>query len=411
MPAKAIKTTMNSSYCITVSQLNNYIDNLLFSDSFLSKISIRGEVVELNAKYNNIFLTLKDSASSIDCIITDALNIKNLDQLEQGIEIIASGYASFYTKTGKFRFCIRSFELFGNGIYLKELEELKNKLYKDGVFDADRKKTIPAYPDHIGIITSKSGAALHDILNIASRRNDTIKLSLYPVKVQGETAASEMINAIKYYNGFTDADVIILGRGGGGAIDLSPFNDEGLVRQVAASGIPIISAVGHEIDYSLCDLAADLRAPTPSAAAELAVPAKKDIEELINSLLTENKYILSEKINNAENTVKNFKNMISSDALTGKIDRFTENINFYKNSEYDILVNRFNMTQSFLDAYTSSLELLCPDETFKRGYSAVKKDGKYIMSAKDLNIADDIIIKFHDGDIKAKVTKEVENGK
>lgn len=265
---------MNNTVLLTVSQLNTYIKAIIDEDKALNSVYVKGEISNFTNHYKSghLYLTLKDEKSLIRAVMFKSYASKLKFTPQNGMKVIVRARVSVYERDGLYQLYIEQMQPDGIGELSLAFEQLKNKLLKEGLFDPKRKKPIPKYPQRIGIITSETGAAVQDIKNVLSRRYPLATLVMCYVLVQGDGAPPQIIDAIERFNKLKAADVLIVGRGGGSLEDLWAFNDEGVARAVAASQIPVISAVGHEVDYTICDFAADLRAPTPSAAAELAVP-------------------------------------------------------------------------------------------------------------------------------------------
>ena len=268
---------------VTVSQLNEYISRKLYRDTLMQNIMVQGEITNFKFHTNGaVYFSLKDSISAIPCVMFE--NTLHLPQeIDDGKKVIVTASVNFYAREGRLNLSVQKIELTGLGELFLKFEQTKKKLYDEGLFDARHKKPLPMLPKRMGIVTSAAGAAMHDIIQVAKRRFPGIKIDIYPAKVQGEGAAAEIIEGIAYFNREKSADVIIVGRGGGSLEDLSAFNEESVARAIFASEIPIVSAVGHEIDMTISDFTADMRAPTPSAAAELCVPELSAILETLKS--------------------------------------------------------------------------------------------------------------------------------
>ncbi|MGN1043567.1 MAG: exodeoxyribonuclease VII large subunit [Acutalibacteraceae bacterium] len=306
---------------ITVSQLNSYVKAVLEVDSNLSGVLVSGEISNLK-RYNStghLYFSLKDDKSVLKAVMFsgDARNLQF--EPTDGMKVVAHGRVSCYEISGQYQLYVDSIQPEGLGAVYLAFEQVKSKLMKEGLFDSSFKKPIPKYPSKVGVITSESGAVIHDIKTVAERRFPICDIILYPVEVQGKNATSKIIEGIKYFNNIEKVDTIIVGRGGGSAEDLGPFNDENLAREIFASDIPVISAVGHETDYTICDFVADMRAATPSVAAEIAFPDKRTIINIINDSLirmkntmeSEISYVQNEKLNNLTNKLsENFENSL-----------------------------------------------------------------------------------------------------
>lgn len=266
---------------LEISEANSYIKKVLSNDPILYNLKVRGEIS--NFKINSsghVYLTLKDETSKMKCVIFKGNYDKSL-QLEDGMKIVANGYISVYERDGAYQLYIRKVEKDGVGNLHIEFERLKKKLNREGLFDPRFKKKIPYMPKSIGVVTSQTGAVIRDIINVVRRRFPKVNVYLYPVAVQGANSADEIVKGIEFFNKMQNVDTMIVGRGGGSLEELWSFNEEKVARAIFASDIPIISAVGHEVDYTICDFVSDMRAPTPSAAAEIAVP---DLNEVLYRL-------------------------------------------------------------------------------------------------------------------------------
>ncbi len=278
-----------------VSELNNYIKKLISMDYILRDINITGEVTNLNIHNNgNIYFSLKDSFARIDAMASqNDVNIKLFD----GAKVLAKGTVTYYERSGRILLYVSEIELDGRGNLYQKYLDLKEKLSKEGLFDASHKKKIKKYPSSIGLITSTSGAAIKDVVNLFRKRNRTCDIYVFPSLVQGDSASESLINGIKYFNEIEKVDTIIIARGGGSFEDLFVFNDESLAREIFASKIPIISAVGHEVDYTICDFVADLRAATPTNAAELVTISEDEIIELLSKKKAELSSLMERRLN------------------------------------------------------------------------------------------------------------------
>ncbi len=432
----------------TVSEITKEIKDILEDEFF--DVWIIGEVSNVATPLSgHTYFTLKDKSASIRAVLfRGQKNLLNYN-LKNGEEIIVRGRISLYEPRGEYQVIVDYLEPYGIGKLFLQIEKLKEKLNKEGLFKEKFKKEIPKFPDKIGVITSITGAAIRDILNVLKRRFTGIELFIYPVKVQGDEAPAMIVDAINFFNRFDEnINVIILARGGGSIEDLMPFNDESVARAIFASNIPIISAVGHETDFSISDFVADLRAPTPSAAAELVVKNKEEIIIHIDNLtkrlilLFKSKIEkLKHKINNSETILNNFSwkilNLIekiklsekeilkifliflknkknSLDNLTFMVTQFNpeKKIEFYKerlhylnnNLKRNYLILFENKRKSLINLM-QNLHYLSPLNILNRGYAVVKKDGKVVQKIDDINIGDNIEVKVSDGDFKAKVTE------
>ena len=396
---------MAVSSVITVSQLNFYIKSLLDESPALREIYITGEISNLTDHYRSghIYLSLKDDKALVRAVMF-AGNARHLRfKPEEGMKVIARGRVSVYEATGQYQLYIEDMQPDGIGALNLAYEQLKKKLSAEGLFSKDKKKPIPAYPKRIGVITSPTGAAVQDILNILGRRYPIAEVVFCPVLVQGENASAQLIDAIERFNKANAADVIIIGRGGGSIEDLWAFNDEKLARTIAKSDIPVISAVGHETDFTICDFVADLRAPTPSAAAELATPNMTELLSYFKSVKDSLPAIMQRRIDFEK---QELDNLASSKVLLSP----NEFINIRKN-ELDMLsadmIKAFKAilseNQRDFVALSAKLDALSPLSVLSRGYSIVQNKNKVIKSAKELNIGQNIMVKLSDGKAECEV--------
>lgn len=292
----------------TVTALNEYIKMKLETDEALMRVFIRGEISNFtNHKSGHFYFTVKDETSRIAAVMFRSSASKLAFIPENGMKVIVGGRVSAYVRDGQYQIYVDTLEPDGVGALYIAYEQLKAKLGAEGLFDEAKKKPLPRYPMRIGVITSPTGAAIRDIINILGRRFPIAEVVLYPSLVQGESAAPQLIEGLRYFNEKKNVNVIIIGRGGGSLEDLWAFNSEALVREVAASELPVISAVGHEIDFTLCDFAADRRAPTPSAAAELAVPERYELKRKLGNVTARLELLEGKKLELLRSTLERMK--------------------------------------------------------------------------------------------------------
>lgn len=386
-----------------ISQINSYIKSIIDSDVLLNSFFAEGEISNLKFHTSgHIYFTLKDEKSSINCVMfkiyAESINF----QLNAGMKVIVCGYVSFYDKTGQVQIYTEMIEPIGLGRLYANFEQLKAKLFSEGLFE--NKRPLPPYPKCVAVITSETGAAVHDIIRIIRRRNKGVKIVIFPSLVQGAEAPSEIVSAIKRVNAWGKADVIILGRGGGSVEDLAAFNDELVARAIHFSKIPVISAVGHEIDFTIADFAADLRAPTPSAAAELAVPEISQIASYHRDLTGRLDLGMLNKLDSCRQIMDNLlKRKVMKDPF--EVPRLKKNRleNLYRILNKDVLyVIEKNMLR--LTANIKSLENTSPLNVILRGYTlAFDMDGKAVTSVENISVHDQLKFKFKDGDIYTEV--------
>ena len=396
---------MNSLKIFSVSQVNNYIKNIITQDYMLKSITIKGEVS--NCKYHSlghIYFSLKDETGSLPAVMFKGNAANGLSfKLAEGQSVIVSGSISVYERDGKYQLYANKITLDGVGKLYEEFERLKYRLNDEGLFDPDLKKPSPKYPKRIGVVTAKTGAAIQDIINVARRRNPYVQLILYPAKVQGDGAADTIVAGIKKLDGM-GVDTIIVGRGGGSIEDLWAFNEEKVVRAIYEAKTPIISGTGHEVDITLTDYAADLRAPTPSAACELAVPDVISTLNGLRGLWDSLNAHMSNKLNVAS---------LKLEGLTSRLEMLSpvarlKQKNQYLSELYDKLVGamqkKLEDRKHMLAIYTERLNGLSPTAKLVGGFGYVEADGKPVLNARDVSKGQDIRLTLHDGVIDARVT-------
>lgn len=394
---------------VTISRINNYLKAYFDNNPHLQHVYLKGEISNFkNHSRGHLYFTLKDEQSRISAVMFQTNALKLNFEPEDGMNVLVEGRISCYPAQGSYQIYVEKMEVDGIGNLYIEFEKLKKKLAAEGLFDPKLKKQIPKYPTKIGVITAPTGAAIKDILSTIKRRYPICETILFPCLVQGKSAAPDIVKQIKTAQDY-DLDVIICGRGGGSIEDLWAFNEEAVARAIFESKIPIISAVGHEIDFTIADFVSDLRAPTPTGAAEMAVPTISDVKFMINQLtLRSNKCMnnIIEIKKNKLNAIKNsfiLKNPLSIyEVKEQKLDMLIDNLN--KNVK-NILINKNHE----LVLQINTLKLINPLNILDRGYSILKKDNKVIKDIKNINKEDNIDIRIKNGNIKAKVL-EVNNG-
>lgn len=389
---------------VTVSDLNKYIKDKIDNDESLRTVLVKGEISNFKNHYTgHMYFTLKDEKSLIKCIMFKSYAQKLSFMPKDGMKVVIAGSVSVFERDGVYQIYAQGMEESGQGdLYTKYLE-LKNRLEEQGMFDEEHKMKIPIYPRIIGVLTSETGSVIRDIINVSTRRNPNVYIRLLPVPVQGEGAAEKIAEGIQFMNKNKLADVLIIGRGGGSLEDLWPFNEEIVANSIYNSEIPIISAVGHETDFTISDFVADLRAPTPSAAAELAVP---DIYELNKKIEISKDRIRMALIKKLEILKLRYEKCMSSTIFKEPTRRINEN---YIRVDNDIKLlenlvrNKQEKVKSKFIEVTTKLDTLSPLKTLLRGYSIVEKDDKIIKSKNDLKVGDILNIKFNDGSVNAEV--------
>lgn len=384
---------------LSVSDITNFIKQTLENE--FSDINVVGEISNFKAHVSgHWYFTLKDNSAQISCTMWKGLNSYVTFTPQDGMKIIVSGRITVYPPRGNYQIDVRSMKVAGIGELQAAFEKLKQKLSAEGLFDQKFKKEIPRFPQKIGIVTAIDGAAFQDIISIASRRFPLVELVICPAKVQGEGAASDIVNSIQMLNKNSDVDVIIVGRGGGSLEDLWAFNEEIVARAIFESQIPIISAVGHEIDFTIADFVADLRAPTPSAAVELATPDRNDIFEYLENYLDNLTSLIDEKISLNVEEVDSIMNSYgfrqAQDLVKNKIQTL-DNLFFVFNSSIE---NNFKNYFHILDLQNSRLNSMNIDNVLKRGFAYVKQNEKIIGRLKNFDNNSMFSINFFDGEIK-----------
>ena len=389
----------------TVSQLNNYVKTMIDSDPCLTYIYVVGEISNFTNHYKtgHFYLTLKDSSCAIKAVMfrSNAARIKFEPQ--NGMKVICRGRASLFERDGSFQFYIDEMQPDGAGALQVAFEQLCEKLKNEGLFDEAHKKPIPKFPERIAVITSPTGAAVQDIKNVISRRCPCVEVVMCPVLVQGDGAAAQLCEAVEKVNELNCADVIIIGRGGGSIEDLWAFNDETLARIIFNSNIPVISAVGHEIDFTVCDFVSDLRAPTPSAGAELAVPDINDVRFMLSRLEGGVLSAYGNRISNLRSRVK-----LSAESYVLKnpenyISALRERLNFNSTKMKSSYSNRLSESREAFAALCAKLDAMSPLATIARGYSVTYVDKKPIKSVDEVNLNDCLNVKLVDGVINCTV--------
>lgn len=390
---------------LDISEANSYIKRILINDPILYNLRVKGEISNFKVHSSgNVYLSLKDEKSKLNCIIFKSNYDKSLN-LDNGVKIIASGYISVYERDGAYQLYINEVEIEGIGNLYIEFNKLKEKLKKEGLFDTKYKKEIPKMPKAIGIVTSPTGAVIRDIINVTKRRFPKIDIKLYPVNVQGQKSAKDICEGIEFFNKMENVDTIIVGRGGGSLEELWSFNEEIVAREVFKSKIPIISAVGHETDFTICDFVSDMRAPTPSAAAEIATPDLSqiyyrldNIRNRMNRSLNNQVILDNEKLMNTFEKINNYmKNYVIKDKVI-QLDQIYDKINFR-------LEQNLETSKEKLSKKAALLHNLSPLATISRGYSIVEKNNKVINSIKEVDINEDINITLKDGSLECNVNK------
>ena len=395
---------------ITVGQLNLYIRSLIEGDSRLTFVRVSGEISNFKAHYSSghLYFSLKDSIGSVRCVMFRSSAARLKTPLSDGMKVILIGRVSVYERDGNYQIYVEDVIPDGEGDLMLALEKIKQKLGAEGLFDAERKKKIPTFPKKIAVITSDTGAAVRDIFNVLSRRWPLCDIVLCPALVQGAQAAKSLISAINRVEKESDADLIIIGRGGGSIEDLWCFNDEALARRIAVCEIPVISAVGHETDFTVCDFVSDLRAPTPSAAAELAVP---DIEEIKASVSGYESLVKMRVRSRVSLARAELGKIMASAEFRDPVGFMIKNRETFLEKTSNGLKNSFEKDilekENSFSKLAVRIDSLSPLKTMARGYLSATKDGKTVSSKNSVAPGDKISLRFIDGKAECEV-KEVE---
>lgn len=390
---------------LTVTQLNDYIKMLIDGDSLLSGVYVKGEISNFtNHRSGHFYFTIKDEGSLLRSVMFRSAAAKLKFVPENGMKIIAHGRVSAFVRDGQYQLYVDDLQPDGIGSLYFAFEQLKKKLEGEGLFDPRRKRPLPKIPAKIGIITSPTGAAVRDMIHILGRRFPFAKVILYPALVQGPDAPGQLMAGLAHFNGSCPVDVIIIGRGGGSIEDLWAFNNEELVRAVAASEIPVISAVGHETDFTICDFVADRRAPTPSAAAEIAVPETEELKRKISNITSRTELLLKQNIARKRQLLSFFAARRPLNAP----ERLTDDRRMLVLSLYDRIFRNVDggnlLRKNLLARYAAQLDALSPLAILARGYSvAFVEDGTLLRHTEDVKPGDAVRIRVSDGIIHGNV--------
>lgn len=390
---------------LSVTQVNEYLKMLMDGDRVLSNIFVRGEISNFKPySSGHVYFTLKDEGGQLKAVMFRSYASRLPFLPADGMRVIVHGRISVYEANGQYQLYADEMQPDGAGSLALQFEQIKRRLADEGLFDEERKRPLPPMPRRIGVITSPSGAAVHDIMNILGRRFPLTEMILYPSQVQGNEAPMQLMAGLEFFAVTGMVDVIIVGRGGGSAEDLWAFNNEELARTIAASPIPVISAVGHESDFTICDFVADRRAPTPSAAAELAVPEQGELLHRIHSQGQRMRALMEQRIAQERRLLRQLEQSSVLQSPGRVFDPFR-----MKLSEAEAGLERaagqyLAELQNRVKTNTEKLEALSPLSILARGYAAIKREDKTVLSAAELKTGDDIEIRFTDGRVTATVT-------
>ena len=391
---------------LSVTQLNEYLKMVIEGDRVLSNVFVRGEISNFKLySSGHAYFTLKDDAGQLKSVMFRSYFSRLAFLPEDGMRVIAHGRVSVYETSGQYQLYVDDLQPDGAGSLAMRFEQLKRKLAAEGLFDEARKRPLPPMPKRIGVITSPSGAAVHDIIHVLGRRFPMAEMILYPSEVQGTQAPAQLISGIEFFSMTGLVDVVIIGRGGGSAEDLWAFNDEYLARAVASCSVPVISAVGHESDFTICDFVADRRAPTPSAAAEIAVPDKGELLRSFLSVQVGLQTSLQKRIAQERRVLAQLSASRVFSRPEQMLDRFRIRLD-----ECDADLNRA-VVQAILQkkqntaSVAGKLQALNPLSILSRGYATVSRDGVSVTSVKQINDNDTLDIRMADGSVRATVSQ------
>jgi exodeoxyribonuclease VII large subunit len=389
---------------LSVSELTRKIKGTL--EMGFPEVLVSGEISNFKRHTSgHLYFTLKDEAAQIQAVMWRGRAMSLFFTPQDGMKVVARGSITVYEVRGVYQIDVVQIQPMGVGELQLAFERLKKKLMAEGLFEPEHKKPLPKYPERIGIVSSPTGAAIHDMLTIVGRRYPPVEVLLYPVAVQGEGAAEEIAEALRDLNRYGELDVIIVGRGGGSLEDLWAFNEEVVARAIYDSKIPVVSAVGHEVDFTISDFVADLRAPTPSAAAELVVPDKSGILEVLrNSCYTMNQTI-AERISALKEKVVSLIKSYHFNKPLQLHREYSQRIDELERLLVSTFAHRFTLLQSHTAQLQKRLQSLNPDQVLKRGYTMVYRGGKIVESAQRLHAEDEVSIRFRDGAADSTVKK------
>ena len=385
---------------LTVSELNRYVKDLVAKDVILSGLWVKGEVSNFKSHYSgHFYFTLKDEKSVLKCVMFRSNASSMTFMPEDGMKVIIRGYISVFERDGQYQLYAEEMQPDGSGALYIAYEKLKKKLEAEGLFDVERKRKLPYIPRSIGVVTSSTGAVIRDIINVLSRRFYNVNIKLYPVQVQGELAAGQIAAAVRRLNELDNVDVIIVGRGGGSLEDLWPFNEEIVARSIYESRIPIISAVGHETDFTICDFVADVRAPTPSAAAELAMPERSVVENRLDGLKMRLRNAINKKTSMERLSIKRLEGSVAFKQPYNRIYQNRMLLDVQKRYMEKALAALKGEYRNRLSLLAARLDTLSPLSSLARGYCIIRseKDDTLIKSVQSVSLGERLEISLTDG--------------
>ena len=397
---------IDESRVLTVTKLNEYVKMLIDGNPVLGNVWVKGEISNLTCHSSgHLYFSLKDEGARVAAVMFRSAADKLKFRPENGMKVLLHGRVSVYPRDGAYQIYATSLEPDGVGALYIAYEQLKRRLEAEGLFRQDRKKSLPKIPSTVGVITSPTGAAIRDILNVTGRRFPFAKILLYPALVQGEGAEADLVAGIEYFSKTRSADVVIIGRGGGSIEDLWAFNSEALARAICRSSVPIISAVGHETDFTICDFAADRRAPTPSAAAELAVPDGEELKRKFGNVITRMETLLKARVTSGRERLKLLsERRVMTTPMAYLDDKRMELLSLSRELERSVQGLADKKKQDLV-RLSAVLEAVSPLKVIAKGYSAVfADDGRLIRSVKSVAVGDAISFRTVDGTVDASVT-------
>ncbi len=399
---------------LSVSEVNDYLKMIMDGDRVLSNLYVRGELSNCKQySSGHIYFTLKDAEGQLKSVMFRSYASRLAFRPTDGMRVIAHGRVSVYKENGQYQLYADEMVPDGIGALAMQFEQLKRKLYEEGLFDESRKKPLPPMPGRIGVITSPSGAAVRDIIKVLGRRFPMAQMILYPSLVQGNEAAQNLIAGLAFFEATKLCELIIIGRGGGSMEDLWAFNDEELARTIAACSIPIISAVGHESDFTICDFVADCRAPTPSAAAELAVPDTSELLDGLSEIKNRMHRLCTGKLTQERRMLESISNARVFTHPEALLDAYRMKLQLNEDKLLRATDQSMENKKNALGSMAGRLEALSPLAVLSRGYAAVTKGDKTVMRVSEVRDGDLLRIKFADGSVNAvaNVGKDDGNGK
>ena len=393
-----------SDSVMTVGELNGYVKNLLESDRLLGAVTVKGEISNfIYHRSGHLYFSLKDEDGQIKAVMFRSSAVRLKFMPENGMKVTVHGSVNIYAKDGSMQLYVNQMQPDGIGALYLAYEQMKERLYREGLFNPEHKKPIPKMPMRVGVITSPTGAAIRDIINVLGRRFPLATVYLYPSLVQGEAASANLVEAIDYFDKSDLVDVVIIGRGGGSLEDLWAFNNETLSRRIFDAQVPIISAVGHETDFTICDFVADLRAPTPSAAAELAVPDIREICLRIGTFTDEAYDSLAHACDKRRHALDMISQRVSLKDPQRIFENMRKTLADLENQALICISNSVKECVGKLHPLTQKLDALSPLATMRRGFAVAMKNGNVIKSVADVQVDDDFTLRLSDGVATARI--------